>query len=60
MTAPLTPHRFVDFILRSFYRTPSGDLATALPRLTGSFAGATTPAERSVLHVTVQAGAAVA
>ena len=60
VTAPLTPHRFVDFILRSFYRTPSGDLAAALPRLTGSFAGAMTPAERSVLHVTVPAAAAVA
>lgn len=60
VTAPLTPHRFVDFILRSFYRTPSGDLAAALPRLTGSFAGAVTPAERSVLHVTVPVAAAVA
>ena len=41
-------------------RETTGDLATALPRLTGSFAGAMTPAERSVLHVTVPAAAAVA
>ena len=59
VTAPLTPHRFVDFILRSFYRTPSGDLASALPRLTGAFAGSMTSAERSVLHVIVPAGAAI-
>ena len=60
VTAPLTPHRFVDFILRSFYRTPSGDLAAALPRLPGTFAGSMTSAERSVLHVIVPAGAAIA
>ena len=59
VTAPLTPHRFVDFILRSFYRTPSGDLASALPRLTGTFAESMTSAERSVLHVTVPAEAAL-
>ena len=53
VTAPLTPHRFVDFILRSFYRTRSGDLASALPRFTGTFAGSMTSVERSVLHVTV-------
>ena len=57
VTAPLTPHRFVDFILRSFYRTRSDELASALPRrLRGSFASTATPAERSVLHITVPPG----
>jgi len=59
VTAPLTPHRFVDFILRSFYRTPTGDFASALPRLNGSFAESMTSAERGVLHMTVPAEAAI-
>ena len=59
VTAPLTPHRFVDFILRSFYRTRSGEFASDLPRFRGVFAGSITPAERNVLHMTVPSGAAI-
>ena len=58
VTAPLTPHRFVDFILRNFYRTRSGEFATGLPRLRGIFAESITPAERCVLHITAPSRAA--
>ncbi len=60
VTAPLTPHRFVDFVLRSFYRTRSDEPVSDLPLLSGIFASSVTPAERSVLHVTVPSGAAIA
>jgi len=54
VSAPLTPHRFIDFILRSFYRSRSGeDAVTRLPRIGGKFANAITHAERSVLHMVV-------
>lgn len=56
VTAPLAPHRFVDFILRSFYRTRSGEFASSLPRFAGAFAGSMTPAERSVHHRSVRSG----
>lgn len=60
VTGPLTPHRFVDFVLRSFYQTPTGDLVSGLPRFRGGFASSMTPAERDVLHVTVPSDPAVA
>ena len=54
VSAPLTPYRFVDFILRSFYQSRSGDgFVARLPRFVGGFANSITPAERGVLHVVV-------
>ena len=54
VSAPLTPHRFIDFILRSFYRSRSGEgVVTGLPGFAGRFAGSITRDERSVLHVVV-------
>lgn len=54
VSAPLTPHRFIDFILRSFYRTRSHDRFLAeLPHLKGSFVDSITKTEREVLHVVV-------
>ena len=54
VSAPLTPHRFIDFILRSFYQTRSGDEFVAeLPRFAGRFADSIALAERNVLHVVV-------
>ena len=54
VSAPLTPHRFLDFILRSFYQSRSGDgFVVRLPRFAGSFADSIALAERNVLHVVV-------
>ena len=55
VSAPLTPHRFIDFVLRNFYRTRSGELASDLPRCRGSFGDTITRAEREVMHVIVPA-----
>ena len=52
VSAPLTPHRFIDFILRNFYRSRSGEGAVSrLPQFAGRFANSITLAERNVLHV---------
>ena len=60
VSAPLTPCRFIDFILRNFYRTRSGEFASSLPRFVGVFAESITPEERSVPHVTLPSGTAIA
>lgn len=54
VSSPLTPHRFVDFILRSFYHTSSDRYAENLPveRLE-SFCESITDRERGVIHVNV-------
>ena len=56
VTAPLTPSRFVDFVLRNFYRTRRGDFTAHLPIFVDSFPESITPAERSVLHMAVPLG----
>ena len=54
VSAPLTPHRFIDFILRSFYQSRSENgFVAELPRFVGSFADSITLSERTVLHVFV-------
>ena len=54
VSAPLTPHRFIDFILRSFYQIRSGEgEITTLPRFDGRFGNSITLAERDVVHVVV-------
>lgn len=56
VTAPLTPFRFVDFILRNFYHTAFHRYAEQLPRSHGgSFAESILPSERNVVYVVVPA-----
>ena len=55
VTAPLTPVRFVDFILRNFYHTALTRYAEGLPVYSGSFAESILPSERKVVHVMVPA-----
>lgn len=55
VTAPMTPIRFVDFILRNFYHTAFTRYADKLPTHTGSFAESILRSERSVIHVVVPA-----
>ena len=60
VTAPLTSHRFIDFVLRNFYQIRSSEFASRLPRFHGVFAGSMTAAERRILHMTVPSGAVFA
>ena len=53
VSKPLTPYRFVDFIIRNFYWTASIDLAAGLPRFGGAWPDSITLAEREVLHLSV-------
>ena len=55
VSAPVTPSRFVDFILRNFYHTAFIRYADRLPTATWSFAETIRPDERSVAHVVVPA-----
>ena len=56
VTAPLTPFRFVDFLLRNFYHTASEQYAENLPDSRGgTFPDSILPAERTVVHVVVPA-----
>ena len=53
VTSPLTPRRFVEFLLRHFYRTPDRDFTVAVPHLPGSFERCITPAEQNTIHLVV-------
>lgn len=56
VSAPVAPHCFIDFLLRNFYRTPSGCYTDAMPPGTpgtSAFEESISPAERRVVHVTV-------
>ena len=55
VTAPLTPVRFVDFILRNFYHTAFTQYANDLPAFRESFAESISPAERNVIHLVLPA-----
>ena len=55
VTSPITPVRFVDFILRNFYDTESNRYVEYLPSNDCSFAKSIFPAECDVLHITVPA-----
>ena len=48
VTAPVTPHRFIDFVLRNFYQTRSEEFVSRLPRLRGVFGASITDAEQRV------------
>ncbi len=53
VSSPLTPFVFVDFLLRSFYRTATDDFATGLPRTKAVFPRSITTKEGAVIHVAV-------
>ena len=55
VSAPVTPSRFVDFILRNFYHTAFIRYADRLPTGAWSFAETIRPDERGVAHVVVPA-----
>lgn len=53
VTAPLTPFRFIDFILRNFYHTAFARQADGLPVQDDSFAESIRPAEQDIVHIVV-------
>ena len=53
VSAPMTPIRFVDFILRNFYHTAFHLYADKLPKLSGAFPESIARSERGVTHVVV-------
>ena len=55
VTAPMTPIRFIDFILRNFYHTAFVRYADQLPLAVGAFPDSILPSERNVVHVVVPA-----
>ena len=55
VSAPVTPSRFVDFILRNFYHTAFIRYADGLPASAWSFAETIRRGERDITHVVVPA-----
>ena len=53
VTSPMTPVRFVDFVLRNFYDTKENRYADDLPRDNCSFAESIFLAERNIVHIVV-------
>lgn len=53
VSAGVTPHAFVDFVLRSFYNTASSIVDVRLPEPLLRFTASITPAERRVIHIGV-------
>ena len=53
VTAPVTPLRFIDFVLRNFYHTAFAGYAENLPSGGESFAESILPAERNVIHAAI-------
>ena len=53
VSAPVTPHWFIDFLLRNFYRTPSRCYADEMPPGGATFDDSVSPAERRVVHVVI-------
>jgi hypothetical protein len=51
VTAPLTPCRFMDFIIRNFYHTAFHRYADRLPRYDAAFAEAILSSERDLVHI---------
>ena len=51
VTTPITPVRFADFVLRSFYHTSFIRYAESLPSFAESFGESILPSERNVIHV---------
>ena len=53
VTAPVTPYRFIEFIVRNFYHTGFRKYADRLPVFGNSFPESISESERNVLHVAV-------
>lgn len=53
VSAPLTPYRFMDFVLRNFYDTPAKSYSSRLPRSRSSFVDTVDDSERLVMHMAV-------
>ena len=53
VTAPVTPIRFIDFVLRNFYHTAFVLYADELPAGNGSFKETIRPEERELVHVVI-------
>ena len=53
VSAPVTPHWFIDFVLRNFYHTAKRHYAEELPTSGPAFVESILPAERRVIHVTI-------
>lgn len=53
VSAPLSPYRFMDFLLRNFYDTPTRSYSNALPRSKSSFGTSIDASERLVMHMEV-------
>lgn len=53
VSAPLSPYRFMDFVLRNFYDTPAKSYSSALPRSRSSFGDTIDASERLVMHMAV-------
>ena len=51
VSAGVTPHAFVDFVLRSFYNTASSAADIRLPKPLLRFEACITPTERQTIHV---------
>ena len=56
VSSPLTPCRFMDFLLRSFYDDEDRAYANQLPRSKRGFASSIHAEEREVVHIAVPAG----
>ena len=55
VSAPVTPHWFIDFILRNFYDTPQARYSDSMPVAHGDFAESILDEERKVIHVMIPA-----
>ncbi len=54
VSAPLTPFRFIDFLLRNFYHTANRKYAESLPHpRAGTYPESILPAEKTVVHIVV-------
>ena len=53
VSAPVTPHWFVDFLLRNFYQTPGRGYANEMPVGGATFRESISPAERRVVHLVI-------
>ena len=53
VTAPTTPYRFIDFILRNFYHTASRSYADKMPISGEVFGQSIAPAEQRLVHVSI-------
>ena len=53
VSAPVTPHWFIDFLLRNFYQTPGRGYANEMPTGGVAFEESISPSERRVVHLVI-------